>query len=255
MVNGTCTCVFGKGVGIPAHSLPGARKAYLQKHLEKVFEHRLTQRIELDAIQASHLKAHLEGVRYIYSKHIAIAECTARWTKVYNETLELCKFCKEMTTGVCEKGRMFYDCDSCELIKHPLDSDVYINLLRSTEMLVLEIVKLCQEGMGKDGVAAEIAAKHTLLNKKIKKFEDVYEEFVGLGGSDALHASIFRVNTLPIDKWSTDILYSLADEPLAEDEDEEDEMVGQIGFEYLGNGEFASLDKKVGRMVGDIIVR
>ena len=243
MVNGTCTCIFGGFVGIPINSTPSVREAYRERYYEAVTAHRAAQVSKMVELRAARSSEFVEFQR------------TGRNWELFlpprSKSLDLCGFCREMTSES-EGGH------------HPLNSDVYLKLMSSTEMLVCQIVKLYQEEKLVGGVADEIAVKRTLLDKKIKKFEDVYEEFVCIGGADELWAAIFRVNTLPIDKWTNDLCalcHMLCDNEFDQDSSsEEDEMVGQFGFEYLGNGYSVNgysvnIPKKVGRMIGDILVQ
>ena len=89
---------------------------------------------------------------------------------------------------------------------HPFSSDVYQNLRMSAEQLVGELVKLRQEGesTGLHRVDAELAEKHALLQKKIKKYQDFYEEFED-HAQDKVNNAVFYIYDFHFSKWESNM--------------------------------------------------
>jgi len=84
----------------------------------------------------------------------------------------------------------------------PLKTDVFLKMVKSTEELVYSIDKLLQE-VPDESVFAEIDEKLAKIDKHVKKFAAVYEQFVDKTDPYLYWGvSLFEtVQTLPVKHW------------------------------------------------------
>ena len=141
-----------------------------------------------------------------------------RYNSVSRCCVDVCEYCKEVagiprTDVAASKFR-----STGAFINHhlpPLKTDVFLKMVKSTEELVDTIDKLLQEVPSDESVSAEsvfaesvfaeIDEKLAKIDKHVKKFTAVYEQFVDKTNPYLYWGvSLFEaVQTLPVKQWKT----------------------------------------------------
>lgn len=133
-----------------------------------------------------------------------------RYNSVSRCCVDVCEYCKEVaciprTDAAASKFR-----STGAFINHhlpPLKTDVFLKMVKSTEELVDSIDKLLQEvtpdAVADESVFAEIDEKLAKIDKHVKKFTAVYEQFVDKTDPYLYWGvSLFEtVQTLPVKHW------------------------------------------------------